>query len=421
MFDTVLKIPQEIAGFPVFGVGLVLAAWCLFGLILLVSVARRHGFGNELLSYLPLLVLVAAAVIWFLPKLCHDGSLPIRGYGVMLLIAVVSGTTLLAWRAKRVGLDPDTMVSLVLWMFVPGIIGARLFYVIEYWSSFQRPTVGETVGAILNFSEGGLVLFGSFIAGMLGMLFFVRKKRLPLLAIGDLLAPSMMLGLALGRIGCLAHGCCFGGPCDLPWAVTFPQGSPVYEQQLARGQLWGFSLDVDPTAPPVVASVDADGDAARIGLRPGDRLVRINGQAVRNAGEVSWHLQSAASRGTTIRLETDRGRLAALATLPRPPRSLPVHPTQIYSSINALLICLLLLAYAPFRRRDGEVFALMLTVYPITRFLLEVIRTDEGSSLRTGLTISQNISLLILLLIVGLWAFVLKQPRGAALAARPES
>ena len=67
-----------------------------------------------------------------------------------------------------------------------------------------------------------------------------------------------------------------------------------------------------------------------------------------------------------------------------PARSLPVYPTQIYSSLDALLLTLLLLAYDPFRRRDGELFALMLSVYAMTRFLIEILRTDEAADLRHG-------------------------------------
>ena len=59
------------------------------------------------------------------------------------------------------------------------------------------------------------------------------------------------------------------------------------------------------------------------------------------------------------------------------PRSLPVHPTQLYSFIDSMLLCVFLLAYYPFRRRDGELTALTLTLHPISRFLLEIIRIDE--------------------------------------------
>ena len=91
--------------------------------------------------------------------------------------------------------------------------------------------------------------------------------------------------------------------------------------------------------------------------------------------------------------------------------SLPIHPAQIYSAVDALLLCLFLLAYYPYRRRDGEVFALMVTIHPIARFLQEIIRIDEKAVFNTGLSISQNISLLMLAGAIGLWIYLLQRPR----------
>ena len=104
-----------------------------------------------------------------------------------------------------------------------------------------------------------------------------------------------------------------------------------------------------------------------------------------------------------------------------PPYAHPLQPTQIFSSINALLLCGVLLAYYPFRKREGEVTALLLTLYPSTRFLLELIRSDEAGQFGTGLTISQLVSLVTLLLVAGLWVYVLRQPAGTVWPARPES
>ena len=72
----------------------------------------------------------------------------------------------------------------------------------------------------------------------------------------------------------------------------------------------------------------------------------------------------------------------------------------------------LLLAYYPFRRKDGEVTALTLTLHPISRFLLEIIRTDEGPVFGTPFSISQNISLLVLAGGICLWIYLWRQPRG---------
>ncbi len=91
--------------------------------------------------------------------------------------------------------------------------------------------------------------------------------------------------------------------------------------------------------------------------------------------------------------------------------SLPVHPTQLYSAIDALVLLVLLSAFYPMRRRDGEVMGVLMLAYPITRFLIEYIRNDEGA-FYAGLTISQNISIGLFLAGMAYWAWVLSTPRG---------
>jgi phosphatidylglycerol:prolipoprotein diacylglycerol transferase len=91
--------------------------------------------------------------------------------------------------------------------------------------------------------------------------------------------------------------------------------------------------------------------------------------------------------------------------------SLPVHPTQLYSALDGAVLFLLLTAYYPLRRRDGEVMGLLMVTYPITRFVIEYLRNDEGAFF-AGLTISQNISLLLLLGGVVYWAWLVSLPEG---------
>ena len=229
MCQTLFFIPATFAGYPVFGPGLLLAVWAVVSVGVLARLAWRQGWNADTWGYVPILLLIGAIIRWVLPALCEPQGLPIRGYGVMNMLAVIAGTLLAAWRAKRVGLDPDLMFSLIFWMLVPGIIGARAFYVIEYWKPQYWPAytnpgggLGPLLAAIVNIPRGGLVIYGAFFGGVAGLLLFVRKHRLPLLALCDLIAPSMALGLAIGRIGCLMNGCCFGAVCDYPWAITFP-------------------------------------------------------------------------------------------------------------------------------------------------------------------------------------------------------
>ena len=101
-------------------------------------------------------------------------------------------------------------------------------------------------------------------------------------------------------------------------------------------------------------------------------------------------------------------------------RSLPIHPTQLYSSLDGLILLLLLTAYYPLRRRDGEVMALMMVAYPVTRFLIERLRNDEPRMV-FGLTISQAISVVVFAAGLAYWAYLRTLPKGryADAAVRP--
>ncbi len=76
---------------------------------------------------------------------------------------------------------------------------------------------------VLKFTEGGLVVYGSLIGAGLAFLVYCKKHKLPMLKLADIIAPSLVIGLAFGRSGCLLNGCCYGGVCDKPWAITFPR------------------------------------------------------------------------------------------------------------------------------------------------------------------------------------------------------
>ncbi|MCA1685313.1 MAG: prolipoprotein diacylglyceryl transferase, partial [Planctomycetia bacterium] len=91
--------------------------------------------------------------------------------------------------------------------------------------------------------------------------------------------------------------------------------------------------------------------------------------------------------------------------------SLPVHPTQLYAAVDGLIILALLTAFFPRRRRDGEVMALLMVTYPVTRFLIEGLRDDEPAVL-AGLTMSQWISVMIFVGGLAVWRYLLSLPRG---------
>lgn len=414
MLQTIFYIPNQIGGIPLFGFGLLLALCAIACVVTVGWLAWRQGFNADTFGYIPLFAILGAIVWFVLPFVAEPEGLPIRGYGTMLLVAVLLSIGLAVWRGGKLGIDPDTLVMLCFWMILPGIIGARVFYIIEYREDF------DTLSSLLNFTKGGLVVYGSVIGGIVGLLVFVYRHKLPLMATLDLMAPSFMLGLAIGRVGCFLNGCCFGGVCDLPWAVEFPVGSPAHIHHIRHGQSYLHSLRLGGMLedPPVIAAVEPGSAAEQQGLHPGSGIAAINGMQVRSVQEaehVLFHLQRP---GSKLEIVTADGTVArwAVGSHVHP----PIHPTQIYSSLNAMILCLLLVAFAPFRTRDGQVFALFLTIYPATRFLIEIIRNDEAAIWGTGLTIAQNVSLVALVAAGLLWVgLYLSRPRLAFPTYRP--
>ena len=344
MQTTLFHVPTRIelgsGSLPLFGFGVLLAVWAVCGGTALLWTAIRHGVRQAAVSVgLPLLVL-GGMIAWALPALDDGQGVPVRGYGVMLLLAAAAGTWLSIVRGRRVGFDADTILALGMEVFLWGLVGARLFYVIEYREQFFPPgrSLIAAIPDVLNIAAGGLVVFGALPTAGWAAWRFARRRGLSLFALADCIAPGLLVGLALGRVGCFLNGCCYGGPCDLPWAVQFPPESPPWLDQAARGLL----------PPP-----DSPGS---------------------------------------------------------PPRSLPVHPAQLYAAFDAALLALLAVVFTPLARRDGEVFALVLTLHPLSRLLLEAIRVDEPPALGTPFSISQLVSLVLLAAAVALWWHLSRQP-----------
>ena len=424
MCSEFFRIPISAGGVPIFGFGVLLAIWLAVTAWAAWGAAREFGVSGSLRAHLPTMLL-GAAVIAFLPRLFPDG-VPVRGYGVMVVAGSAAGIALAVRRAVQNRIDPEEIFGLAIAMFIVGVAGARLFYLIEYWDDGIRQTSPATGGidwsatlrAALRFTEGGLVVYGALIGALLAFAWYVRRRGLPMLAMADLIAPSMAIGLAFGRIGCLLNGCCYGGETDVPWAVTFPREnapgrtSPPYGVQAHHGRMYGLWLSSDENGRPLVAAVDADSPADAAGLAPGQVISTIHGKTVDSLQDVYDALLTSFVQGDRVVLETADGQRHVIATVDPPPRSLPVHPTQIYSSVNAALLFWVLWSYYPLRRHDGAVIALTLTLYPVARFLLEIIRVDESAVFGTGLSISQNISIGMLVVAAGLWTWILRQPPG---------
>jgi len=210
------------------------------------------------------------------------------------------------------------------------------------------------------------------------------------LALADLVMPGFLLGLAIGRIGCLMNGCCYGGYCDLNLpAITFPKGSLPYIEQLSSGELLGIRLAkmADRAGKHTITEVRSGTWAEQQGLRPGQQVAAIRSELTPppRGQDPAGQPQVAAE------IFVDGRSLSVTNILPK--RSLPTHPSQIYSTIDAAILSAFLFSLWPNVRRDGIVFGLGLILYGISRMIEEWIRVDEAGQFGTSLSISQWISL----------------------------
>jgi phosphatidylglycerol:prolipoprotein diacylglycerol transferase len=141
----------------------------------------------------------------------------------MMAVAFVVGTFLGLREARRLGLDEDRVVNVILVTLIASVFGARMLYVLEHLPEFRR----EWTSALALW-QGGLTLYGGIAAGTFAGLVAARRMRLPVWITADALTPSIALGTMFGRIGCFLNGCCYGRPTNLPWGVVFPHDSFAY-------------------------------------------------------------------------------------------------------------------------------------------------------------------------------------------------
>ena len=154
------------------------------------------------------------------PEIAHWGVIHIRSYGLLLAVAFLFGTWISLREARRLRLDEDRVVNVILVALVAGVLGARMLYVLEHVSEFRREW-----GSVLALWQGGLTLYGGVVAGAFAGLVAARRQRLPMWVVADALTPALAIGTMFGRIGCFLNGCCYGRPTTLPWGVHFPPDS----------------------------------------------------------------------------------------------------------------------------------------------------------------------------------------------------
>ncbi len=265
------------------------------------------------------------------PIAFHIGNFAVHWYGIFIGIGFLASFGLLMHLKSYARLTSDQIYNIAMIALFAGVIGARIFYVVQFWDQFS----GRGILAILNVHEGGLVFYGGFILAFTAECIYAKwptvrrllgmkekqpadgsepRKDISILALLDILGPAMALAHAFGRISCFMQGCCFGKPAPkgFPFAVCFPPGS---------------------------------GAAARY--------------------------PSLLSSGSE-----------------------PVYPVQLFESAGNILMCVILLLLLRKRKYAGTIGGVYLILYGVMRFLIEFMRGDHTDSI-LGLTPSQFIAVAI--------------------------
>lgn len=174
------------------------------------------------------------------PILFEIGGFPIHSYGILVALGFLAGTAVIRQGARKRGWDTETVVDFCFLCLLVGFLGCRVFFVLTQLSYFaERPL------EIFYIWEGGMVFYGGPIFVVPWAFWYIRRKKLKFRPLADLCMQGLTLGHAIGRLGCLAAGCCYGGRCDLPWAVRLHselvdihlRGLPLHPTQIYEAVL----------------------------------------------------------------------------------------------------------------------------------------------------------------------------------------
>jgi phosphatidylglycerol:prolipoprotein diacylglycerol transferase len=432
----------------------------------------------------------------------------VKGYGFMLMIGFLTAIWWATHRAQKVKANPDLLLNIGFIALIFGVIGARTFYVIHYW---EKAFTGRGLRAVLDVTAGGMEFYGGFLGALVFVFWYVVAQARPRVAralvvtwiaitvvillaiyaalgggrarfvlpvlcvvvgvlivralwrwgreIGaappvslrlylDVMTPSLMWGLAFGRIGCFLNGCCFGAPCQayaLPWAVRFPCGSPVqYHEWMHRettlpaqliyvdpqtGQGFPMPRELLTASPRMRMKYERKCEEAESKLRElqaadaDPKRIAAAKHAVETAAKIRDEMRRL-QRPFLEKVGLYNMKPSDIEQLARCPEneSTLVHPTQLYAAVNAMLLALFLNAIFYRRKRHGVVFGLMWLCYPVTRIILEAIRADNPLD-TGGLTISQAVSVggfvFGVVWIVAMYRLPLRSPRAVPYVPPP--
>jgi phosphatidylglycerol:prolipoprotein diacylglycerol transferase len=299
---------------------------------------------------------------------------PLHTYGLMLMggfaaaILVAARLAEREWGGTEGARRHNDIMDLAVWVVIGGIVGSKILFILVTPKDFLTALGSGSLWKILGALGGGFVFYGGLIGATFAVWWFCRERKIPFLRFADVIAPTVALGQAFGRLGCFAAGCCWGKPASLhlPWAVRFPGASRALD-------LFGHST----------------------------------------SGAIAWDSQSQELRRWVVESTGQvfdhpvPGAIRISEWVARHGTTLPIHPTQLYESLAQLLLFVLLMIARRYRRFHGQIFALYLIGYSIIRTTVELFRGDfERGTLHKvidavpldawwNISISQGISLVM--------------------------
>ena len=300
------------------------------------------------------------------PTLFELAGVPVRSYGLIAAAGFLCALLLAMRAGRRQGIPAERLLDLGFWILVSALLGARLLHVIIEAPTYVRRCAGGggprgalrtlyDCSAPLHLWEGGLVFYGGLLAAASVVLWFCRRHRLRFLELADLLAPYLAFGHFVGRLGCLAAGCCYGKPTTGGLGLSFPRGSVAFQEMTKAGLLARVAVVTPPLHPTQLYEALCELCIALFLLLLARRK-RRHGQVV-----LAYGALYAASRFCIelFRADPDRHYLLRVATpgLSRLLHLPPAAPTLLSTSQAISLLLLLALGLLAWWQRNRELAA----------------------------------------------------------------
>ncbi len=242
-------------------------------------------------------------------------GLDIKFYGIVITIGFMVAYFMSVSYAKKTGQDEELYLDFLLWLVIPAIAGARLYYVIFSWDEYfvKGKGFGQTLLDIINIRNGGLAIYGGIIAGVIVAIFFVKKKKANIWVMADTIAPGLLAAQAIGRFGNFFNREAFGEYTDSIFRMCIPVDYYVNEGSLYSHVNTGVITE-----------------------KMANNLVEYDA--------MSW---------------------------------ISVHPTFLYESLWNVMILVFILIYRKHKKFDGELGLIYVWGYGLGRVWIEGLRSDS--------------------------------------------